>query len=59
MKEGQTPPAVLRGVIADEHLTDMELRNRHRAAQVIAQLGSRYCCHPNYKPRTIRETEEA
>jgi hypothetical protein len=54
------PTAVLRGVIDDDHLADLELRNRARAAEVIAQLGSRYCCHPNYKSAPLRcQTEEA
>lgn len=49
MTHGQTPAAVLRGVIPDEHLSDMELRNRARAAELIRQMGTRYVCHPAHR----------
>lgn len=57
MNQGTMPPAVLRGVIDDDHLADMELRNKYRAQQLIQRLGERYCCHPNYTPtKTTKET---
>jgi hypothetical protein len=48
------PDAVLRGPIDDTHLADLRLRNAERAKKLIAELGDRYCCHPNYKPRPLR-----
>lgn len=54
---GQTPPAVLRGVIGEEHLADLDLRNKLRAQQLIQRLGERYCCHPKYTPtKPLKET---
>jgi hypothetical protein len=45
------PAEVLRGVIPDEYWADMELRNRQRAAELIRQMGERYCCHPKHSPK--------
>jgi hypothetical protein len=50
---GQAPTTVLRGVLDDTHLADIALRNKHRAQQLIAQLGAHYACHPNKAPRKV------
>jgi hypothetical protein len=41
---GRTPDEILRGVIDDAHIADMDLRNRERARQVIQAMGRKWCC---------------
>jgi hypothetical protein len=48
---GQMPAPVLRGVIDEAHLADLRMRNEARAAELIKQLGERYCCHPKHSPK--------
>ena len=58
MTRGQMPPAVLRGVIGDEHIADLALRNQQRAYELIKRMGRKYCCHPSHAPAGKRREAE-
>lgn len=47
----------LRGVITDATAQRLAQQNQARAAQLIAQLGVRYVCHPTHAPQRRRAAQ--
>jgi hypothetical protein len=45
----------LLGVLTSDDIAELSARNRARAAQAIAKMGPRWCCHRSNSPRRPAE----